>query len=172
MKQYQVNRACHEAGHAFIAVAEEPNLSLLEVSIRPSFGPGFIITGGGTKISSEEETDNYNVLISKIKHKLAGYLAEKIILGKVSPGSDIDFKEAWLLSCRYLQMKYPERKINPDDPPEKNKEACALLERLMEDTAKIVKDHRSEIKTIAEKLLEKKTLSGKEVREIIKNASR
>lgn len=156
--------AIHEAGHAVIGRA----LGLVcgEVTIVPNFEER---EAGYSIVSEPDETtdaweiqgrfrDNRTVLVARLLHAMAGAEAEIEILGRCEGGVGADRREV-------------DRILNDIGYPETTGDAQADMERYEQrfrrHCRRLVRHHRDRIETVASMLLERRTIPGDELDDMI-----
>lgn len=171
--------AIHEAGHALVTALEMPPGTLLKVSIRQT-GPA----GGLTLTAPLEETVASRAgLEASLRQLLAGRAAEEVVFGEASagagggPGSDLakatvlatalvcslglDAESDGLLWTALPDADNLARLLS--SRPEVAKRVSALLDAAYEGAKKVVAENRGLLERLAELLMEKGTVEGKEV---------
>ena len=178
-KSEKINRdikiaAYHEAGHAVMTYLA--NLPIARASIIGSTsGVGGVVFQADKKDASQFTTKSEYEWQIKIAY--AGRAAEEIIFKDVSDGASSDITQAtnliYMYICRVgmdanfgmLDMELL-KNIDPLIMPiDSMKEMSA---KLMKETVEILSQNINKIKKVAEQLLEKETLSGEDIEEIIK----
>jgi ATP-dependent Zn protease len=164
---WETTVAVHESGHA-MAAALERNIWLYEVTVVPGEN-----SAGATDILCQETEEG---LLSRIRVHLAGYLAEEEMFGHTDDtvanifgncyGSDV--KLLLIDSYRYVK-KDPNLKITAltQLTEDERKEVRNLISTSIAAVRKTLKEHKKQLRAVAEALGERKTLSGEEVRKIM-----
>ncbi len=181
--------AYHEAGHALAAVLMPEVGSLHKVTIIPR---GMAL--GATM--SLPEKDDYHMGRKKLKsmlvHLLAGRASEQVCCEDISAGAENDIRRATQIARLMVAEWGMSEKIGPVSytrPPEHNflgrdfsfgkehsenvafeidMEVKALLEEALQKAQDICRANKDTLDRIAQALLQKETLSGSEVRAIIR----
>jgi cell division protease FtsH len=176
--------ACHEAGHALIALLSEHADPVHKVTIIPR---GMAL---GLTMTMPEE-DRFNLtkdqIIAQIKHAMGGRAAEKLVLDYLSTGASNDLKQATDLArkmiCNYgmsdrlgpvslsddehdvflgrdlmSHKSYSEKKAQEIDD-----EINEVLTTLYDEAFEMLRDNRDVLDRITLSLLERETLDGKEL---------
>ena len=184
--------AYHEAGHALVGVFTPGNDPLHKVTIIPR-GRALGVT------MNLPERDRYSETKTEMKAKLAmmfgGRVAEEIIFGKenVTSGASNDILQAtqkaramvveWGMSDILGPLKYSEneedvflgrsvtQRTSMSDETAKliDKEIRKLIDNAENHAKKVLKKNIKHLHNLAKALLEFETMSGDEVRELIKN---
>lgn len=164
-EKYRV--AVHEAGHALAGELLLPrSVASVNVASR-SNALGYV------RQTQEEDIylHTYDYLKGRIAVALAGATAEEIMLGSRSTGGANDFKQAADLARQMVYGGMSELGIVPveDMPREKLYSAIADILRLCEnETRELLGRYRGELEQITTRLLDKETLSGDELRALLK----
>ena len=101
----------------------------------------------------------YHNPLDAIKVFLAGYAAEKIIYGKASYGACIDLDKVVEIAFQLNE--------NNDSLSPQSSVVLAFLKNQLDETTKILTQNRDLLDKLTQELLEKKTLSGKDVYDIV-----
>lgn len=178
--------AYHEAGHTLLHYYLKHVDPLHKVTIIPH-GQALGIT------MSLPEKDQYTIqksyLVDRIKICMGGYAAEKIVYGETTTGTSNDIKQATDLAHRmvtewgmsdlgfinlsdegeplFLGREITQHKDYSEDTAKKiDSEMRAILTSCMDDTMRILTEHRDQLDKLTDALVEKETLDDKEIREM------
>jgi ATP-dependent metalloprotease FtsH len=159
--------AIHETGHALISEWVKPG-SVAHLTITPR---GNAL--GYMRQTPLEDTYLYTLtmLENQIKVCLGGAVAEQLLLGEKSTGSGNDFLQAIELTKKIIYCGLSPLGIvsNHDLEPAKLNEAVNhILSRQETAVANYLSSITGEFKQITEKLLERETITGDILREILK----
>jgi cell division protease FtsH len=184
--------AYHESGHALLACLLPNTDPLAKVTIIPR---GRAL--GATEQMPEEEryTLPESFLRDRITIMLGGRTAEKIMFGELSSGAEDDLKQATILARRMISQWGMSEKLGPvafrrgeehiflgremaqqrdfsehtaqliDD------EVRKLVGELEEKAQEVLSEHREQLETLAEALLQKEILEAEEIQELIDRGS-
>lgn len=179
--------AYHEAGHALMYYYLENVDPLHKVTIVPH-GQAL-----GLTISLPEKdsyTKNRSWLTDWIKVAMGGYVAEELIYGETTTGTSNDIKQAtniarkmvreWGMSdlgfvC-YGQEDEPlfigreiaqHKDYSEATAKAIDEKVSQILEAAIENTRKILSDHKAQLELLTETLVEKETLDDTEIRELL-----
>lgn len=131
-----------------------------------------------------------SALLSHIKMTMGGYVAEEILNGQTSTGPSSDIKQATEIARRmvtewgmsnlgfialgsegeplFLGREIAQHKDFSEDTAKKiDKEILSILESCMKETKTILTEHKDQLDTLANALIERETLDDNEVREIL-----
>lgn len=184
--------AYHEAGHALVAKLFPGADPLEKVSVIPR-GRSL----GATEQIPREDRHNFSrsYLLGRIAVMLGGRAAERIVFEDVTSGAGDDLKKVtelvrrmvcqWGMSDRVGSVTFRRGEQHPflgremSEPRDFSEETARLIDeevrrmiREMEDKAKeILESNRDKLDALAEGLLDKETLSGEEIDEILESAS-
>jgi cell division protease FtsH len=156
--------AYHEAGHALVNVLTKRG-SVRKASIVPrGQGLGVVIT-----IPEEFNLQTRSELIDMVKGFVAGGVAERTIFKEHSIGVSQDLEQTRRVIEGMVEkygMSGDELQIFFDDK-EKKKEMENIFKEALEGCKNLIQTHRDVFEKLANKLLEKETLSGEEIEEIV-----
>jgi cell division protease FtsH len=180
--------AYHEAGHALVATLTPGSDPVHKVTIIPR---GMAL---GVTMTMPEE-DRYSMtrrqIEALIKHAMGGRAAEEIVFGHFSTGAANDLKQATEHARRMVCQYGMSDRIGPvslgDDAgdvflgrdfvtrkeysEEKAREVDAEVTRILtesyETARQLLKEHRELLDRVSEALLERETLDGSELRQLI-----
>jgi len=179
--------AYHESGHALLASllpnADPPD----KVTIIPR---GRAL--GATEQTPGEDRKNigYAYALDRIGVMMGGRLAEKLVFGEVSSGAEADLKQATQLARRMITQWGMNETLGPvafrhgedhvflgrEMAQEKDysehtaqlidDEIRKLVGSVEADCEQVLREHREQLDALAQRLLEKETISAGEIREI------
>ncbi|MBA1148653.1 ATP-dependent metallopeptidase FtsH/Yme1/Tma family protein [Ectothiorhodospiraceae bacterium WFHF3C12] len=184
--------AYHESGHALMAWLL-PNADPLDkITIIPR----------GRALGATEQRppeDRYNMTESYLRDRigvmLGGRLAEQLIFGEVSTGSEADLKQATDLARRMVSQWGMSGEIGPSSFPRGesqpflgreiasnpefseqtaeliDREIRSLLDGIAEDGAKRLSQHKAQLEALAERLLEVETLDASGIEQTFMKAA-
>jgi cell division protease FtsH len=180
--------AFHESGHALLAWLL-PHMDPLEkVTIIPR-GRSL----GATEQAPEVERYNFSesYLKDRITVMLGGRASEKLVFGEASSGAENDLEQATSLARRMVSRWGMSERIGPaafpreEDHPFLGREIAqprnfsehtarliddevrALISGLEEEARKLIEEHRPQLDALANALLERESLEGPEIRELL-----
>ena len=167
--------AYHEAGHALMAELLEDADPVHKVTIisRGSAG-GFMMP-----LPEEKLVTASRELIAQIKVLFGGRATEEIVFNDISTGAYSDIKRATEIARTYIEKVGMNKNIGPVNIENENYyssditmrevdlEIRKMLGNEYKQTMEILKENRDKLDKIAELLMEKETITGKEVREIV-----
>lgn len=168
----------HEAGHALVSSLIGDSSNVIEVSI---VSRGKI--GGYTMYEGNDDDINYiskEYCINEISTLLAGRAAEKIALNDISTGAANDLEKATNIATLMVTKYGMSDSIGPiylscnevssvasDNPV--NIEIKQIIDNCYKRSEYILKKNRELLDAVAMRLSEEETISGDELRDIIKN---
>jgi cell division protease FtsH len=186
--------AYHEAGHAIVALHEPASDPIHKATIIPrGRALGMVMR--------LPERDSYSYHRDKMYANLAvsmgGRVAEEVVFGydKVSSGASSDIQYAtglardmvtrWGMSDALGPLQYAEadeevflgysmnrqRQMSDETAQAIDKEIRRIVEAGYDRAKLLLKDHRDELESLAQALLEYETLSGEEIRTILDGGS-
>ncbi|HOE89356.1 MAG TPA: ATP-dependent zinc metalloprotease FtsH [Sphaerochaeta sp.] len=179
--------AYHEAGHALLHYHLKNLDPLHKVTIIPH---GRAL---GVTISLPERdayTKNYSSLHDWIKVTMGGYVAEELVYGETTTGTSNDIKQATQIAHRmvtewgmsdlgfinlsdeseplFLGRQITQRKDYSEETARRiDEEMKKILDSAMAETRKILSEHRDQLDTLTEALVEHETLDDNEVRALL-----
>jgi cell division protease FtsH len=171
--------AYHEAGHALMQVLSgEDEMKLQKVTIIPR-GRSL----GSTHFAPERDLFNYSqeLLISRLRCLMAGRVAEELALGSITSGASGDIQEA-TRTARQMVFEFGMSPLgfmalsraedgqpiaSPQTFHEGERHLKALLDGNYAATTEALIQNRAALDAIAEALIERETISGDDVREIV-----
>lgn len=163
--------AYHEAGHVVVAEILEPN-SISLVSVLGHNGP----TQGVTAYYQENERyfSDIKYMKNRVRSLLAGKASTEIVYGEVDIGANSDIHRAIDIAERFVDNycgfgfdKF-EYQVNSSNDLLLRKEThiFAELEKYYQETKKILIDNREFLDKVAGELVEKETLTCKDIKSI------
>ncbi len=182
--------AYHEGGHALTMLLSEGSEPLHKVTIIPR-GQSL----GSTMQLPEKDryTESRRKLLSMLTGIMGGRAAEEIVFGDITTGAYSDLKQATriarMMVCEWgmspllgpqtfgnrEETLFLGREVNrnyefSEETSRKiDQEVSRLVTEAYDRALKILKEHRSQLDMVAEMLLERETLDGTEVEEIVKH---
>lgn len=179
--------AYHEAGHALLFYYLPDIDPLYKVTIIPHGN------AGGVTMGLPEQDVAYmkkSTLLSHIKMSMGGYVAEQMINGQTSTGPSSDIKQATEIARRmvtewgmsklgfislgsegeplFLGREIARHKDFSEDTAKKiDKEILDILSSCMEETKKILTEHRDQLDKLANELITRETMDDNEVRALL-----
>lgn len=162
--------AVHESGHALIGELRLPgSVASVNVASR-SNALGYV--------RQTQENDMYlytsDHLKSKIAVALAGTLSEELVFNNRSTGGSSDFKHASDMAKQIIYSGMSEIGIiSVEDIPKDQLYSAitSILREVENDTRELLIKHKRDLKQITELLLDKETISGDELRLVLKNSN-
>lgn len=177
----------HETGHALVAATLPTSDPLHKVTIIPRDN-----SMGVTQQLPERDKFLYSktYILDRIAVMLGGRAAEECFIGDITSGAENDLKEAtklarrmvldWGMSDRLPNLSYGDnrqhvflgedlargREYSEKTAREVDEEIKSILDRAYDRAMTILKDKKAAFKRIAEALLEKEELGGKEILEL------
>jgi len=185
--------AYHESGHALLTCLLPHTDPLDKVTIIPR---GRAL--GATEQLMEEERANLSegYLRDRITVALGGRVSEKLVYNEVSTGAENDLRQATGLARRMVSRWGMSDKLGPvafrrdedhvflgremAQPPDFSEYTARLIDDeirslvggLEEEAQKLLQDHRNELDSLAEALLEKESLDASEIDRIVESSAR
>lgn len=168
--------AYHEAGHALMAKLLLPDVEVAKVTIIPTTKG---VAGYNYNIPKDKMFKRRNEILYNIQMLLGGRAAEALAFGEdqATTGAMNDLKEASKELYQYYsqygmddeyQLFYLEL---PNGLDNKVYDKCRdKMQELYLDTKKILKEHKVVLDKFAEQLIQKESLTGEEVEQIINEA--
>jgi cell division protease FtsH len=179
--------ACHEAGHALLHYYLPNADPLNKVSVVPRGR-----AGGVTFSLPEKDVLFYGKgwLVDKIKMAYGGYVAEQMFYGETSSGTQQDLKQATNLARRMV-TEWGMSELGPvafgqeDEPIFLGKEIARhkdyseataqeidgavrqIMNACYEDTCRLLEEHKDQLETLTDALVERETLTDAQVRELL-----
>ena len=181
--------AIHEAGHALVALYNEKCTPVHKVTIIPR-GQAYL---GATFTMPKEDvySRSKGEMIAEMAMCMGGRAAEELLMDDISTGASGDIRQLSAMARQMVCVYGMSDKIGPwkcadmtvhphlriDGPtpeeisPETQKEIDLEIRRLvnnaMEDARKCLTEHKAELRTLADALLEKETMSVEEIRTLL-----
>ncbi len=183
--------AYHEAGHALVLLNVEKSEPLHKITIIPR---GTAYLGATMQLP---EKDRYTESLIKLQSTLAGLMggraAEELIFGDITTGAGSDLKQAthiarmmvcnWGMSKKlgpqtfghqeeliFLGREVARTQDYSDETARMiDEEVNQILRDAMERARTILREKRDKLELLAKTLLEKETLDGEEVEELVKH---
>ena len=175
--------AYHEAGHALMTEVTEGADPVHKVTIIPRGNAG----GYMIPLPEEKLVTGSKDIIAEIRVLFGGRASEELVLDDVSTGAYSDIKRATQLAKVYVTKVGMNNEFGPvnleasDDTNynwipnisdetsrEIDLEVRKMLKKEYEHTLEVLKNNRDKLDAIANLLLEKETITGDEVRNLIK----
>jgi cell division protease FtsH len=184
--------AYHEGGHALVACALPNTSPVHKVTIIPrGVGAlGYILQ----RSDDERHMQTQGELESMIKVSLGGTIAEEIIYGEIANGATSDLNRANMIARKMVKvfgMSRLGRVFYNDDAgsqflggmspfegsreysEETAREIDLEIRKIVEDSLgevrKILADRRAALEAVAKRLMEKETIDGKELRDLLES---
>lgn len=171
--------AYHEAGHALVTELNEYADPVHKVTIIPRGGAG----GFMMPLPDEKLVTTSRELIAEIQVLFGGRAAEELVLDDVSTGAYSDIKRATQVARTYIEKVGMNENIGPvnvengdgysissrssETVREIELEIRKLLKKQYQKVLELLNNNRDKLDGIAGLLLEKETITGEEVRNII-----
>ncbi|KAF2077984.1 hypothetical protein CYY_000708 [Polysphondylium violaceum] len=175
-EETRINTAFHEAGHAIVAALSEGADPIHKATI--------VQRGHALGMVSQlpESSDNLQItrkqMMTRLAICLAGRAAEEVFFGEdnVTTGASSDFQQAtqlafamitkWGMSDK-LGFTYHKEKMSPEIQNIVDNEVKALLDKQYKIAKQLILNNKDKIENLANTLLEKETLSGEEILNIL-----
>ena len=175
--------AYHEGGHALINTLLDHTIPAYKVTIIPRGGAG----GYLMQVPTEEKSYKMkNEFLADIRVAFGGRVAEEVILGDVSTGASSDISHATSIA-NYMVTRVGMSKAglvqydatqqgdyyrnqtfySQDTGKELDNEIRRILDEAYEDTKRLITENIDKLHDIANALLEKETITGEELNEIV-----
>jgi cell division protease FtsH len=172
--------AYHEAGHALIGELLRTDMKLHKISIVPrgqALGYVLNLPEEDRYLMSKEE------LMDHMKAMFGGYVAEQLVFGRVTTGPSDDLKRIVELSRSMIEdygmgtqlianVNGANKELSEEARRVRDREQQALIDEAQWSARLLITEYRDVLEAIAEKLLEKETLTGDEMNKIIEEALR
>jgi cell division protease FtsH len=167
--------AYHEAGHAITQYHLRPEQRIVRVSIvRRSEALGYVLPVPNYDIYAEPLRN----FLAEILVGMAGHVSVKLFLGEYWTGATGDFQGVRARLWQLAHFGYFGPPIAIDGTygvgqnfRGKTEAVEKLWKRLEEETEKVLVNHSAEVHAVAQALLERNDLTGRECIEVIKNAA-
>jgi cell division protease FtsH len=183
--------AHHESGHALVACAlpNTPPVHKITIIPRGVGALGYILQ----RSDDERHMQTKSELESMIKVALGGTIAEEIIYGEIATGAASDLSRVNMIARKMVKMFgmsrmgrifYNDEAGSPflgglslEGPREFSEETAReidleirkIVEEALDEVRKILTDRRAALEAVAKRLMEKETIDGKELREILES---
>jgi len=173
--------AYHEAGHALVALKSDAALPIHKATIMPRGSS----LGMVTQLPDKDETSvNKKQLMARLDVCMGGRLAEELIFGpdEVTTGASGDLQQATRLAFYMISdvgmntnlgpvhlssIRGPNRGASGSTESAVDTEVIKLLKDSQTRVQKLLKSNLGDLHTIAKALIERETLTGNEIRELI-----
>jgi len=163
--------AVHETGHAIVSEFVKPgSVASINVAARGN-------ALGYVRQSPQDDMYLYTVdyLKGQIAVALAGAIAEEVVLDNRSTGAANDFSQAADLAKRIIFGGMSELGIvSPEDLPRGllHQTITTILQEVERDVRRIITEHRPLLLAVVEILIERETIAGPELRQILRMDTR
>jgi cell division protease FtsH len=182
--------AYHEGGHALVATALPNTAPVHKVTIIPR-GVGAL---GFTsyRLEDDRHMQTRGELESMIRVAMGGTMAEEIIYAEIANGATSDLSKANMIARKMVKMfgmsrlgrifynddsgspflgaalglEAP-REFSEETAREIDLEVRKIIEDSIEDVRKILQDRKAALEAVAKRLMEKETIDGNELRDIL-----
>ncbi|AEJ39840.1 Vesicle-fusing ATPase [Sulfobacillus acidophilus TPY] len=158
--------AVHEGGHAIIGELVNPG-SVSSITISPrGMALGFVRQAP----DDDRLLQTVSELQQDIKVLLAGSTAERILLGEQSTGAANDFEKAWEIARRMVLTGLSSLGVVHEEglsPEVLYRAVQEIIDQAQADVTALVTAHQDAIWRLADELLEKETLPGEYVRQLV-----
>ncbi|MCY0865446.1 MAG: AAA family ATPase, partial [Sulfobacillus sp.] len=158
--------AVHEGGHAIIGELVNPG-SVSSITISPrGMALGFVRQAP----DDDRLLQTVSELQQDIKVLLAGSTAERILLGEQSTGAANDFEKAWDIARRMVLAGLSSLGVVHEEglsPEVLYRAVQEIIDQAQADVTALVTAHQDAIWRLADELLEKETLPGEYVRQLV-----
>lgn len=180
--------AYHEAGHALLHYHLENTDPLHKVTIIPR---GKALGMAISLPEKESYSKDRSWLIDRIKITMGGYVAEELIYGETTTGTQNDIQQAtniarrmvteWGMSDAFHFISFGQEEepifigkeiarhkdYSEETAMRIDAEIAKILDDSLEKTRKILKDNMDQLKLIAEELIEKETLDDSDIKVLL-----
>ncbi|MEK4714592.1 AAA family ATPase [Sporosarcina sp. FSL K6-5500] len=155
--------AIHESGHALVAAVTKPG-SVRKATIIPrGQALGYV-----APIQKELHLSTYSELLDQVSMILAGGVAERIYLGEHSIGVSGDVQQAKEIIERMVDTGLLQNGFTLTfNKSEKEAKMQILFDEALLKTENLIKEHVSEFKQLVDLLMQKETLDGSEIQQIV-----
>jgi len=159
--------AIHESGHALIAEVTKPG-SVRKATIIPrGQALGYV-----APIQKELHLSTYSELLDQVSMILAGGVAERIYLGEHSIGVSGDVQQAKEIIERMVDTGLLQDGFTLTfNKGEKEAKMQTLFEDALRKTESLILGHASEFELLVETLMQKETLDGLEIQQIVSSSA-
>ncbi len=182
--------AYHEAGHAIVLQLVEETEPLHKVTIIPR---GAALGATMQLPEKDRYTESRVKLMSVLTGLMGGRAAEEIVFGDITTGAHSDLKQAtriarmmvceWGMSEKMGPQSFIEREellflgrevsrsqeISEETARRIDEEVARIIRECHEKALAVLKQHRDKLDILAHLLLERETLDGRDVAEIVKH---
>ncbi len=159
--------AIHESGHALVAAVTKPG-SVRKATIIPrGQALGYV-----APIQKELHLSTYSELLDQVSMILAGGVAERIYLGEHSIGVSGDVQQAKEIIERMVDTGLLQDGFTLTfNKGEKEAKMQVIFDEALRKTESLIQEHASEFEQLVDLLMQKETLDGSEIQQIVsKNA--
>lgn len=155
--------AIHESGHALVAAVTKPG-SVRKATIIPrGQALGYV-----APIQKELHLSTYSELVDQVSMILAGGVAERIYLGEHSIGVSGDVQQAKEIIERMVDTGLLQNGFTLTfNKSEKEANMQILFDEALRKTVSHIQEHASEFEQLVELLMQKETLDGSEIQQIV-----
>jgi len=155
--------AIHESGHALVAEVTKPG-SVRKATIIPrGQALGYV-----APIQKELHLSTYSELLDQVSMILAGGVAERLYLGEHSIGVSGDVQQAKEIIERMVDTGLLQNGFTLTfNKSEKEAKMQVLYDAALRKTESLIQGHASEFETLVELLMQKETLDGSEIQQIV-----
>jgi cell division protease FtsH len=186
----KLRTAYHEGGHAIVACALPNTHPVHKVTIIPrGLALGYVLS----RPEEDRHTHTKGELDSMIKVLLGGTIAEEIIYGEIATGASSDLSKANTIGRKMVKMFGMSRlgrvfynddagspflgSLGLEGPREYSEETAReidmevrkIVEDSLDEVRRILVDRRAALEAVAKRLMEKETIDGKELSEILES---
>ena len=182
--------AYHESGHALVMQHVEESEPLHKVTIIPR---GHALGATMQLPEKDRYTQSKRKLLSMVTGMMGGRAAEEIVFGDVTTGAQNDLKQAthiirmmvceWGMSPAMGPQSYSEREellflgrevsrtqeYSDETARKIDEEVSRMIRECYNQAVDILKKHRDQLDLLAKLLLERETLEGRDVEDIVKH---
>ncbi|MBE5951978.1 MAG: AAA family ATPase [Lachnospiraceae bacterium] len=173
--KYYRSVAIHETGHAYISYLGGDTPSYITIESRGNFG-GYMQHGNSEEVMSYTKED----LLSKIRTSLAGRAAEEVFFSKeesLNTGASSDLRHAthyaFQMICSYGMGEHQMLTLTKEEilrsalAESYVRQVDAILQEQMKKTVALLEENREIVQAIADELISRNHLTGKEFTEIV-----
>ena len=155
--------AIHESGHALVAAVTKPG-SVRKATIIPrGQALGYV-----APIQKELHLSTYSELLDQVSMILAGGVAERIYLGEHSIGVSGDVQQAKEIIERMVDTGLLQDGFTLTfNKGEKEAKMQILFDEALRKTESLIQGHASEFEQLVDLLMQKETLDGSEIQQIV-----
>ncbi len=157
--------AIHESGHALVAAITKPG-SVRKATIIPrGQALGYV-----APIQKELHLSTYSELLDQVSMILAGGVAERIYLGEHSIGVSGDVQQAKEIIERMVDTGLLQNGFTLTfNKSEKEVKMQILFDEALRKTESLIQGHASQFEQLVDLLMQKETLDGSEIQQVISN---